>query len=68
MKREKLEKYLGKIVEIILFDGDVVNGELHKTGEERFKEDPNLYIPNNYYFLTEPQSCIFKCSHVKTLN
>lgn len=67
MKREELEKYIGKIVEITLFDGDVIKGELHKTREERFKSEPNLYVPNNYYFLINPQSCIFKFSHVKTL-
>lgn len=54
MKRDKLEKYLGKIVEITLYDGDIVKGELHKTGD----------IPHNYYFLINPQSCLFRCSHV----
>lgn len=68
MKREKLEKQLGKIVEITLFDGKVIKGELHKTREERFKNEPNLYIPYNYYFLINPQSCIFKCSHVTKIN
>lgn len=68
MKREELEKHMGKIVEITLFDGDVIKGELHKTREERFKNEPNLYVPDNYYFLINPQSCIFKCSHVKKLN
>ncbi|MDB1988443.1 hypothetical protein PMZ82_16870 [[Clostridium] symbiosum] len=67
MNRDKLEKHLGKNVEVTLFDGDVIKGELHKTREERFKNEPNLYVPNNYYFLIKPQSCIFKCSHVKTL-
>lgn len=68
MKREKLEKYLGKIVEITLFNEEVIKGELHKTREERFKNEPNLYIPYNYYFLINPQSCIFKCSHVTKVN
>lgn len=44
MKREKLEQYLGKKVKITLFDGEVIKGELHKTGEEQFKNDPDLYI------------------------
>lgn len=66
MKRSELEKYLGKTVEITLFDNDVITGVLHKTGEEKFKYDPNLYIPKNCYFLL-PQSCLFKCSHVKKL-
>lgn len=67
MKREDMEKHLGKAVEITLFDGEVIRGELHKTREEKFKSNPNLYIPYNYYFLINPQSCIFKCSHVKKL-
>lgn len=66
MKRSDLEQYLGKDVTITLFDNEVITGELHKTGEEKFKYDPNLYIPRNCYFLL-PQSVIFKCSHVKKL-
>lgn len=66
MKRSELEKYLGKKVTITLFDNDIITGVLHKTGEEKFKYDPNLYLPRNCYFLL-PQSVIFKCSHVKKL-
>ena len=66
MKRSELEKYLGKSVTIKLFDGDIITGELHKTGEERFKYDHNLYLPKNLYFLM-PQSVLFRCSHVKKL-
>lgn len=36
MKREELEKYLGRKVKITLFDGEVCEGELHKTGEAQF--------------------------------
>ena len=64
MKRSELEKYLDKKVEIEIFDGTVIKGELHKTGEEKFKDNPNLYIPRNYYFCTEPQSCLFRSSHI----
>ncbi len=67
MKRSDLEKYLGQKVKITLFDGDVIHGELHKTGEEQFKNDPNLYLPHNKYFLINPQSCVFRCSHIKRL-
>lgn len=67
MKRNDLEKYLGKVVTITLFDNDIITGELHKTGEERFKNDPNLYIPKNLYFLINPQSVLFRSSHVKKL-
>lgn len=66
MKRSELEKYLGKSVTITLFDNEVITGELHKTGEEKFKFNPDLYIPKNCYFLL-PQSCLFRCSHVKKL-
>ena len=75
MKRDKLEEYIGKKVKVTLFDDEIVNGELHKTGEEQFKNDANLYIPYNYYFVVKGQelngfektSCIFKSSHVKKL-
>lgn len=66
MKRSELEQHLGKSVTITLFDNEVIEGVLHKTGEEQFKYDPNLSIPKNYYFLL-PQSVLFKCSHVKKL-
>lgn len=64
MKREELEKYLGKKVKIILFDGSVCEGELHKTGEKQFKNEPNLYIPKKQYFCISPQPCLFRSSHV----
>lgn len=67
MKRSDLEQYLGKVVTITLFDNEVVTGELHKTREEQFKNNPNLYIPQKLYFLINPQSCLFKCSYVKKL-
>ncbi len=67
MKRSDLEKHLGKKVTITLFDNDVITGELHKTGEEQFKNDANLYLPQKRYFLTSPQSCLFRSSHVKKL-
>ena len=64
MKRSELEKYINKKVKIILFDKTEILGTLHKTGEEKFKDNPNLYIPRNYYFCTEPQSCLFRSSHI----
>lgn len=72
MKRTELEKYLGEYVLLKLFDNSDCYGELHKTGEEIFKDNPNLYIPHNYYFLTTNDSkecinCLFRCSHVKSL-
>lgn len=67
MKRSELEQHLGKTVTITLFDNEVVTGELHKTGEEMFKSDPGLHMPRKRYFLINPQSCLFRCSHVKKL-
>lgn len=67
MKRSDLEQHLGKDVAITLFDNDVITGELHKTGEEMFKNDDNLFLPQKWYFLLKPQSCLFRCSHVKKL-
>ncbi len=67
MKRSELEKYLGKNVKIKLFDGEVITGELHKTGEEQFKDDPNLFIPLKRYFLTPNPTWVFRSSHVVKL-
>ena len=67
MKRETLELYLGESIIITLFDGSEYSGVLHKTGEEAYKNNPNLYIPKNYYFLTnkgKPINTIFRSSHV----
>lgn len=65
MKRSELEKYINKKVEIELLDGEQVKGELHKTGEKQFVNNDNLYIPRNYYFCIEPQSFLFRSSHVR---
>lgn len=71
MKRSELEKYLGREVEIKLFDGDILKGVLHKTGEEMFKDDLNLYLPQKRYFMTDDVgtcvSCMFRSSHVVAL-
>ena len=71
MKKAKLEEYLGKQVKITLFNKDIITGVLHKTGEEQFKRDPNLYIPRNCYFCinsnSEVDKCIFKVSHIRKL-
>ena len=70
MTRAKLERYLGKRVEVTLFDGEVIRGFLHRTGEELFKNDLNLYLPKNYYVCTNDtnySSCLFRVSHIKKL-
>lgn len=68
MKIEKLNNYLGKNVEIKLFDDEIIKGELHRGNEEMFKDNNNLYgISNKWYFLINPQSFCFRASHVKKL-
>ena len=68
INRKIVESYLGKRVEIKLFNGIVCKGELHKTGEEEFKGDPNLFIPKNYYFTYNPHNnCVFRSSHIKKI-
>lgn len=70
MTRTELEKHLGRNVILTLFDGDVITGILHKTGEDCLKNNPNLYIPKNYYVCiknTHFCSCLFRVSHIKKL-
>ncbi len=50
MTRSDLEKYLVKVVSITLFDNDVKTGKLHRTGEEMFKNDANLCLPQKRCF------------------
>lgn len=67
MKREDLEKYLGKKVTITLYDGDEMTGELHKTGEGNFKHNADLCYPTKHYFVTNDNKnvgCLFRSSHV----
>lgn len=52
MTRNELERHLGKYVEIVLFDGTVIEGILHKTSEKAFENDANLSIPKLRYFCT----------------
>lgn len=69
MKKEELEKLLNRMVKLELFDGDIIEGILKKTGDECFKDNPNLYIPRNYYVLVDDKlnnlSCIFRVSHIE---
>ena len=67
--KKDLEQYLGKQVVITLYNDYVLTGELHKTGEEIFKGEPNLYIPREYYvILPIVVSAIFRVSHIKEIN
>ena len=70
-KAEFEQKYLGKKVQIELFDGHVFSGFLQKTGDERFKNNPDLYLRRGYYCLIETLESqynvdfiIFRFSHV----
>lgn len=76
INRQVLYSYLGKKVEVKLFYGDIVIGYLNKTGEEKYKNNPNLYFPKNYYFLeydnydnfgNKDHSSLFRSSHVKNI-
>ncbi len=72
MNRKQLESNLGKNVKIRLFDGETIKGHLRKTGEEEYRNNPNLYIPKNLYFLTdgisnECRTCLFRVSHIRSL-
>lgn len=71
MKRNILESFLRHKVKITLFDGDMYIGFLYKTGSEKFVDEPNLFIPKNYYVLLDENdncvSCIFRTSHVKNI-
>lgn len=66
MSRKVVETFLGKRVQIEL-DGNIIRGVFHKTGEERFKNNPNLYIPKNYYFCEEADWLIFRSSHIRKI-
>lgn len=44
MTRSQLEENLGRNVKIRLFDGEVIEGRLRKTGEKDFENNPNLYV------------------------
>lgn len=70
MNRTELEKHLGEYVDIKIFDGSVYRGTLRKTGTEEVKNDPNLYLKSNYYFLAHKgtyitNSCLFRVSHIR---
>ena len=71
MKREILEKYIGKSVTIKLLGGEKIEGVLYRTDSERYKNDPTLYLRKKRYVLedknTGETSMLFRCSHVSKL-
>lgn len=68
MRREQLEQMLGKKVEVTLVDKTKYTGILRKTRDEAFKDNPNLFYPLRYYFLTDEanqcNSTLFRTSYV----
>lgn len=77
MRRVDLEAFLGQKVELTLvqeINPEPKTGYLWKTGMGRFENNPNLYLPRNYYFLTAtaddmiPEGSLFRCSHVRSCN
>lgn len=73
MRRKDLEKHLNEMMTVDIGAGRTFTGCLRKCGDTRFKKDPNLYIPRNFYFLSSNEksfdcvSWIFRCSHVKKI-
>lgn len=69
MNRKALEENLGRRIKVRLFDGAEYEGYLRKSGDERYRNDPNLYLPKNYYFLTDDygvcKTCLFRVSHIQ---
>lgn len=71
MTRREFEKLLGTNVKIKLFDESEWSGELHKTGEEIFKDNFSLYVGHkNFYFLTDEVNKniitpLFRVSYIK---
>ena len=68
MTRAELETMLGKEVEVTLVDKTKYTGILRKTRDEAFKDNPNLFYPWKYYFLTDEanqcNSTLFRTSYV----
>lgn len=72
MKKAELERYLGKRVNLILFDEDSISGILCSTSDKRLSKEELWMRPKNSYFLVqesiyEKGNIFFKCSHVKKL-
>lgn len=61
-------------VKITLFNGDVYEGYLRKTGDQTTKKNLNISIPKNYYFVSTSKfvnitvkKMIFRVSHIVTI-
>lgn len=70
MKKDKVEKYVGKIVTVTLFDGDTYSGKLRKTGTEDLRtENLSLFYTKDRYFIETKYhiSPVFRSSHITKL-
>lgn len=69
MKRNEFEqKYLNKMVEVILYDNDTFKGYLYSTNEYMIKT--KLLDMKNYYFVgndIRDNGARFKKSHIKKI-
>lgn len=69
MNRKTLEKSLGKKMWIRLFYGNEYEGYLAKTGDKRFIDIPELYLPKDWYFMVDDfghlTSYLFRVSHIQ---
>ena len=43
MNRKTLEENLGRKIKVRLFDGAAHEGYLRKSGDERYRNDPNVF-------------------------
>lgn len=67
MKREKLEQMLNKKVKATILNTELV-GILRKSDDEMFKDTPNLYLSDKFYFLEDSSgtpSFLFRSSYVQ---
>lgn len=51
MNRKALEENLGRRIKVRLFDGAEYEGYLRKSGDERYRNDPNLYFAEELLLL-----------------
>ena len=69
MKRQEFEnKYLNKIVEVVLFDNDIFKGRLYSTND--LMKQTNLLDMKNYYFVgndIRDHGVRFRKSHIKKI-
>ena len=71
MKRDRLERHIGKFVTVTLWYGKMISGYLYRTDSARYKNDRTLYLRKKRYVLedknTGETSMLFRCSHVSKL-